>query len=247
MDSKVCAQQYIIEGTTLLPNFYTCTLCIQLFMRLLMWSIATITSAKDIYGVNPNSFRCGKYSSVNNIREWSTGYPPVSMTHIFCGQINKNKAEGFHARPNSERNYVWTEVGKMDRSTRAKAIHCYFEERVFDANANKWISRRVPPSGHFCFFPESWSIKETVTNIQAIFSHCQNEITPRNTICGRNYQNMNFDVIIFLRKNGAQRKIVSSFATLPQEYTECETNCDLRTFFLANEQQVAQQWLFENF
>lgn len=215
------------------------TLCIQLAVQLLMWSIVMVMSAEGAYYVDPSSFRCQKYSSVDGTSTWSTGYPSVAMTHIFCGQIKNKVAEGFHAYPESKRN-AWTAVGRFDASTRSKLIPCYFEESVFDANANKWISRRVPPSGHFCFFPVSWSIEQIVTNLQAIFSHCKTKITSKNRICGRNYQNMGFDVIIFLSKNKARRKIVSSFATLPHEYM-CNTDCDLRTLFWENEQQVAQQ------
>lgn len=153
---------------------------------------------------------------------WSTGTPTVALTHIFCGQIQGNDAEGFHSRPNN----------KNPRSARAEnlifetnALRCYGKEQVYDAKYSRWIDRPVPSTGYFCFFPEAWSIADTVANIQSIYNHCIAHID-NGHICGRNYNNQGFDVIVFLRAVDAGHEVVSSFAT-PSQDVYCGVNCNL--------------------
>ena len=158
--------------------------------------------------------------------KWSTGQPSVALTHIFCGQINGDNAEGFHSRPgnrdpSSAKAYDYQFRGEQD------PLRCYGHERVYDAKRSQWIERTVPNIGHFCFFPQAWTIADTVQNIQNIYAHCEDSID-NNRICGRNYMGQGFDVIVFLQEVGLhhQHRVVSSFAT-PHDDVNCNVNCRL--------------------
>ena len=46
--------------------------------------------------IKPDSYNCGWGSPVGD-SYFSDSTPKVPLTHIFCGQIQKNKAQGYHA------------------------------------------------------------------------------------------------------------------------------------------------------
>lgn len=145
----------------------------------------------------------------------------MALTHIFCGQIKDQgkTAEGFHSRPRN-RNPTCARASRFQ--AKINGLRCYYSEAVYDAKNIKWVPRTV--TSHYCFFPESWrSIAETVARIRAVYSYCKNKIS-NNQICGRNYENAGFDIIIYLR-NG--KEVVSSFAT-PSQEVRCNVNCDLK-------------------
>ena len=48
--------------------------------------------------VGPKNFKCDK-NSPTGANIFSDGNPQVNMVHIFCGQIIKDKATGFHSHP----------------------------------------------------------------------------------------------------------------------------------------------------
>ena len=59
--------------------------------------ILTLLSCMEISASqNPATFKCTEDSPVGG-PVWSTNYPPVEMRHIFCGEIVKYKATGFHS------------------------------------------------------------------------------------------------------------------------------------------------------
>ena len=157
--------------------------------------------------------------------KWSTGQPSVALTHIFCGQINRDVAEGFHSRPGNRDPSCAKAYNYQRFRDDQDGLRCYVNERVYDAKRIQWIDRAVPNTGHFCFFPQAWTIANTVQNIQDIYVHCQNGIN-NNRICGRNYMGQGFDVIVFLQQAGAGYRVVSSFATPPNE-VNCNVNCPL--------------------
>lgn len=166
-------------------------------------------------------FVCSKWSPLETA-VWSTGTPPVALTHIFCGQIKDNgkTAEGFHSRPN---NKDPTSAKATNYQSIINGLRCYRDEAVFDAKNVNWVPRTPPSSKHFCFFPEAWSITVTVQNIQRIYKYCIRAIS-NNQICGRNYMGQGFDVIVFLQSGN---RVVTSFAT-PSQEVPCGVQCDLR-------------------
>jgi len=195
---------------------------------LILHFIVCTTSVINEYDINPSKFKCQEHSSVCGVNKWSSGNPAVALTHIFCGNIYNGKAYGFHSLPKSGNLWV-----KAEGRVKKKPIQCYSKEKVFNAVTNEWIYRDVPPSGHFCFFPSSWTINQTVANIRSVYFYCKDKIDSKGRICGRNYQGKGFDIIIFLKG----RTIASSFATLKNEYTKCRVNCDLRGLSFKDEKK----------
>ena len=182
--------------------------------------------------MDPQNFTCEKRSPLND-SIWSTGNPPVPLTHIFCGQIkNGHRPSGFHARPGGQDPVSAKAIGL--KYTLPNGVKCYSKEQVYNARNDSWIDRKIPPSGHFCFFPEAWNTSDIVRNLQNIYAHCRDRLNAVRThsaqICGRNYRNQQFDVIIFLIPNGkwtAQRiQIATAYSTLPNEIT-CKNSCSL--------------------
>lgn len=155
---------------------------------------------------------------------WSTGTPPaVALTHIFCGEIKDQgkTVEGFHSRPHN-RNPTCAKASGLEENI--SGLRCFSNVAVRDAKNNKWMPRTVKTK-HYCFFPESWSIADTIARIRAVYSECKNKIW-KNRICGRNYENASFDMIIYL---GNGKEVVSSFAT-PSQEVRCNVNCDLKNY-----------------
>ena len=172
--------------------------------------------------IDPAKFACDKWSPVST-PYWSSGrYPSVALTHIFCGQIkSSDESEGFHSRPNGKDP---TCARAVTYDSHIAGLDCYKGEDVYDAKNYEWVSRK--PQDRFCFFPEKWSIEDTVGKIQDVFDDCTNSIS-NNMICGRNYNGEGFDIIIFLSSiGGGQYKVVSSFAT-PNNKVYCKVNCTL--------------------
>ena len=50
----------------------------------------------DIFVKDPNTFICNNRSPIED-RHFSSSKPHIPLTHIFCGEINKGKAQGYHA------------------------------------------------------------------------------------------------------------------------------------------------------
>ena len=50
----------------------------------------------DIFVNDPNTFICNNRSPIEDPR-FSSSTPHIPLTHIFCGEINKEKAQGYHA------------------------------------------------------------------------------------------------------------------------------------------------------
>ena len=168
--------------------------------------------------VDPDNFQCEEDSPIQ-APDWSNTQPSVALTHNFCGQINsKGEAEGFHSRPDGEDPPSASAIGYP---TPIGSLQCFPGEEVLGV-------ARTPPSGKFkmfCFFPEEWSIPDTVNVLLNEYKRC-----PHNSdkICVRNYPGKKpFDIIIFLGKdeNGATG-IVSAFAT-PANTVSCSgtENC----------------------
>ena len=118
--------------------------------------------AKVAATVNPANFQCTK-SSPTDPADWSNTNPRVALTHIFCGQIQRGKAEGFHSRPNNK-DPVCARANNKVPEHQTYPLKCYKKIKVCKFNKgfkDKWIAREP---GTCCFFPPQWSIAET-TNI----------------------------------------------------------------------------------
>ena len=176
---------------------------------------------------DPKTFACKENSPVST-PVWSPSkvYPSVALTHIFCGQITSSgKAEGFHSRPGGKDP---ESARTVKHSAHIAGLDCYEGEDVYNANTKKWVSKKA--QDRFCFFPADWSIADTVKNIQTVFNRCSNKISD-DRICGRNYNNKHFDIIIYVTRNDigthpGKYRVVSSFATSNNK-VKCKVTCNL--------------------
>ena len=170
--------------------------------------------------VDPDNFQCEENSPIQ-APDWSNTEPSVALTHIFCGQINsKGEAEGFHSRPGGEDPPSASATGYP---IPIGSLQCFPGEEVHG------VARKLPGGiKSFCFFPEEWSISDTVHVLLNEYNKC-----PHNSdkICVRNYPGRKpFDIIIFLGKDGSgDTGIVSAFAT-PANTVACSgaQNCKYR-------------------
>ena len=141
------------------------------------------------------------------------GQPHVNMTHIFCGQINGTKAEGFHYRTNDldppsaqTRDYDPNSVPPFARGV-----------SVWNANTRQWVIKSLPSGkDHFFFFPTSDfpSQNNLVIALRKGYLQCGNIGPNINTLClqkGKwSGQQLNYDTNIFLTKE-PNRRIISAF------------------------------------
>jgi Bacterial EndoU nuclease len=78
-------------------------------------------------------------SSGRLAEEWSATAPPVNVTHIFAGEINKRgKPTGFHSRPGGQDPATARLVRIVDRPNRAGVYTAEVEIRA----GSQWLSKR---------------------------------------------------------------------------------------------------------
>ena len=128
------------------------------------------------------------------------------LTHIFCGQINGKKAEGFHSRPDGE-DPPYDSDSKCAKALEENIYHLmnhgfpgFKQISVYDAVEQIWINRsvRLEPNGkieYYGFFPDDWNVTYVVTTISQCVSMCcstkvqETECYKSNTLCLGNLQN----------------------------------------------------------
>ena len=175
-----------------------------------------------VAAVNPANFQCTK-TSPTATAVWSNTQPQVALTHIFCGQIQGGKAEGYHSRPN-DRDPVCARANNKLQEYETYPLKCYkkIEVRQFnDGFRDKWIAREP---GTYCFFPSGWDIVETVNVLVGIYNRCQNQRDP-DKICYTNYPYPNggsFGIVIFMNGNNA---INSAFPVPNSMSLPCKKFC----------------------
>ena len=121
-------------------------------------------------------------------------------------------ASGFHAHPGN-RDPPSAEA-EILVSSNTDPIRCFQKESVLDK------PRKAPPNGRFCFFPDLWSKTKIDDVVKSIYKYCKQRDKVdigRNTICGRNYKDEGFDIIIAFSKVGKSgARINSAYANSPQ-------------------------------
>jgi len=104
-------------------------------------------------------------SSGRPAEEWSRTSPPVNLTHIFEGEINKRgKPVGFHSRPARQDPRNARVVRVVDRPNRAGVYTAEVEIRSGDG----WRSKRST------FYPDRM---DRAAVVQAILNAFQNRVT----------------------------------------------------------------------
>jgi hypothetical protein len=76
----------------------------QRFRRLPLIAVIALAALALVQGVaSPRSRRSGRPADAGMREEWSRTSPPVNMTHLFEGEINRRgKPVGFHSRPGGQ-------------------------------------------------------------------------------------------------------------------------------------------------
>ena len=201
------------------------------FLSFLLLCCVTVTLNGKEVKINARNFSCDKWSaSPATDVYFSTGTPSVGLTHLFCGEIEGDKAKGFHSRPNNKD----PPCAKAVEFTKQEGeLRCYKYERVYDARALKWINRNVQGlTSGYCFFPKDWNITVTVDAVKEVYNHCATagsiDTSSGNQICAQDYKGRNFDIILFLQADPvgpAPFRVVTAFAVPTKDkfvFSQCK-------------------------
>ena len=143
---------------------------------------------------DPATFKCTKDSPVGD-PVWSTNFPPVEMRHIFCGQIVKYKAQGFHA-PSKGTNAGTCVITQKCQFFSNDNGYCEIVA-IYDANPNH-AAYELKDYGS-TLWPVSLSPAHLVKLLQYLFLNCK-PATKNAALCfdDCNYEkNSNyFDIVI---------------------------------------------------
>ena len=210
----------------------------------LLLSVATLAVAA---GVNPNAFVCTSKSPTSP-PVYSNTNPPVALTHIFCGEINKNqKAVGFHSRNLSNMN---SEPGGTNDPPCARATgkitcdstnfcrKCPFSAEgieVWNKNTATYIKKTTNKGNLNKFFPDSWIPQFIVDLAIKIFKTCMNGVMPEKVseiACLKKYKIADHDcpVSVFNIKiftDGVHKAIATIFPTSVNDLKRCDYICSL--------------------
>ena len=182
-------------------------------MKTLLFVSAALVLFTFVEAVDPNNFQCTK-SSPTSGNIFSDGSPQVNMIHIFCGQIIKGKATGFHSHPGG------TDPVCAKATEQVKAPNSnkdYAEYNTINVlNGNEWVKKGPRPTS---FWPTSLSIPDIVTTIQSLYNSCKPDISTQTTVCIEEFSlpsASKFDVKMDVKSG----KITSAY---PRELCYCNT------------------------
>ena len=178
----------------------------QVYVSLIL-VLFTLTEAVD-----PKNFKCDKNSpSGDNI--FSDGSPQVNMVHIFCGQIIKDKAQGFHSHPGGTNPECAKAEDQVKAPLSAKDYEAYNTITVWNEKQKEWVRKGPRPT---TFWPTSMSVPDIVTTVQSLYNSCKPN--QQNIVCIKGFHlpsaSEKFDVVMTLKK----KKIVSAY---PMESGYC--------------------------
>ena len=139
-------------------------------VKVIMVLTLATAAAAAIKKVEPEKFQCDTDSPTND-PVYSDTTPPVALTHIFCGQVIKGKAKGFHSRALVNKVgkacAIATEPIKCDKNHlgMADCSKCAFTAGAKvspDSTDAKYITKTSSGGGPYIFFPDSWGAKKIV-------------------------------------------------------------------------------------
>ena len=210
----------------------------------LLLSVATLAVAA---GVDPNTFKCTSESPTSP-PVYSNTKPPVALTHIFCGEINKKgKAVGFHSRYLSNMNSKQGETsdppcakatGKItcDSYSTKLCPKCPFSAEgieVWNKNTATYIKKTTNKGNLNNFFPDSWKPQFIVGLAINIFKTCMKGKMPEKgskVACLKRYKitDYNCSVSVFNIKiftDGVLKAIATIFPTSVNDLKRCDYYC----------------------
>jgi len=146
-------------------------------MKTLVFVSAALVLFTFVEAVDPKNFQCTK-SSPTGGNIFSDGSPKVNMIHIFCGQIIKGKATGFHSHPGGTDPVCAkaTDLVKAPNSDKDYADY----NTINVLNGNEWVKKGPRPTS---FWPTSLSIPDVVTTIQSLYNSCKPDTSTQTTVC----------------------------------------------------------------
>ena len=139
----------------------------------------------------------------NTVTPWR---PQVNMIHIFCGQIIKGKATGFHSHPGGTDPVCAQATDQVKAPSSDKDYSAYNTINI--RNGNKWVKKGQRPTS---FWPTSLSIPDVVTTIQSLYNSCKPDSSAQSTVCIEEFflpsASDKFDVEMHMKKG----KITSAY------------------------------------
>ena len=210
------------------------------FRVFILLSVASLIAAN---GVDPNTFECTS-KSPSSQPVYSDTDPPVSLTHIFCGEINKNnprRASGFHSRHLVNKNTKPANyrpcakaTGKItcDSTNPCDCENCTFSAggiQVLNKN-DKYVEKKLST-----FFPDSWKPQFIVDLAIKIFKACMPNgvmVNGHKAACLKNYKITDHDcsVNVFIIKIFTDgENITTIFPTMDNDLNKykCDYTCTL--------------------
>ena len=155
--------------------------------------------------VGPKNFKCDK-NSPTGANIFSDGNPQVNMVHIFCGQIIKDKATGFHSHSGGTNPECAKAEDQVKAPLSTKDYEAYNTTTVWDEKQKNWVKKGPRPT---TFWPTSMSVPDVITTIQNLYNSCKPD--QQNIVCISDFHlpsaSEKFDVVMALKK----KKIVSAY------------------------------------
>lgn len=109
----------------------------------------------------PPSERLSSPRSIRSGEHWSETDPPINLTHLFEGQINRRgKPVGFHARPGGVDPQGARWVRTVDGPNR---LGVYVAKVEIRATSGRWLGKTST------FYPDGFSEEEVIAAILAAF------------------------------------------------------------------------------
>lgn len=173
-----------------------------------------------IQDVPPSKFKCDTNSPVG-AEVWSNTKPRVSLTHMFCGQIAQNAAQGVHGLPN---NAPPLGVVKVEgKCVGFAGMYCWKDTYVWNANAQPratFVKKVNPPNvKDQLFYPGN--IEGTVKYLTTLYNTPSCKALPlqqNQRYCVDVYKNKKLDhVTVFVTTNTPAIDIRTAWPIRPTE------------------------------
>ena len=171
------------------------------------------------------------------------------LSHIFCGEIKRGTAGGFHSRPGGQ-DPPGNNTRKCARPWKKIPYHvknfgfpAFEGSEVFNANTSKWIHRdtTADENGYYGFFPNQWTVSDVVNKVsKCTYECCQspgvkcggNSKTLLLTHFNQTNSDAFFDVTVFLTTSTEMCiNMVSAFPVKSDDYNrKANYRCDVQKF-----------------
>ena len=124
----------------------------------------------------PVGFSCTKDKTTTDVMVYSTpkaNETKVDLIHIFCGQVYKNGAHGFHARPgNKDPASAVTKADNLEKAAASdKDFAVYKKPQIYDTSGA--ADKLVEKHGKSGIWPTSLTLEKTTEYISSLEKKCR--------------------------------------------------------------------------